>query len=186
MANNIEKTEEMKRYEEETGKFAIWRGNITESFKKWKKGEKIYDKNKERVSLYVSEKKKAQWQKFAVNNDISTISKLVRESVDSYMERRSKVGPRGKKNAEIDDISYLSHNLKEPLTSIKGYIQLILETYNEKLDKDLINLLEKVLEQTNFLESMIINQLDQGAITPADYDILIVDDHKQTISLLTN
>ena len=97
MANNIEKTEEMKRYEEETGKFAIWRGNITESFKKWKKGEKIYDKNKERVSLYVSEKKKAQWQKFAVNNDISTISKLVRESVDSYMERRSKVGPRGKK-----------------------------------------------------------------------------------------
>jgi CheY-like chemotaxis protein/GTPase SAR1 family protein len=32
-----------KQYEEETSKYAIWRGTITESFKKWLKGEKVYD-----------------------------------------------------------------------------------------------------------------------------------------------
>ena len=60
-----EKTKKlMKQYEKETSRHAIWRDNITESFKKWLKGErtikneflsmfqKKYDK--ERISLYVS------------------------------------------------------------------------------------------------------------------------------------
>ncbi|MCK4779608.1 MAG: hypothetical protein KAT57_05445, partial [Candidatus Lokiarchaeota archaeon] len=29
-------------YQEETDKYSIWRGSITEGFKKWLKGEKIY------------------------------------------------------------------------------------------------------------------------------------------------
>ncbi|MGV9170968.1 MAG: response regulator [Promethearchaeia archaeon] len=186
MSDNIEKTKEMEQYEEETGKFAIWRGKVTEGFKRWKKGEKIYDKDKERVSLYVSDETKAKWRKFAKGNDIPTISKLVRQGVNSFIKRKTVVKRRGKKNSDIDDISYLSHNLKEPLTSIKGYIQLILETYKDQLNEHLIDILEKVLEQTKYLESMIINQLDEGTVEEADYDILIVDDHKQTINLLTN
>ena len=39
---SIRFTEEMEKYEEETGKKAIWRGIITDGFKKWQKGEKIY------------------------------------------------------------------------------------------------------------------------------------------------
>ena len=33
--STIEKTDEMKRYEAETGRYAIWRGHITEGFKKY-------------------------------------------------------------------------------------------------------------------------------------------------------
>ncbi|MFX1340577.1 MAG: hypothetical protein ACFFDK_18350, partial [Promethearchaeota archaeon] len=58
---SIEKTEEMKKYEEETGRYAIWRGIITEGYKKWQRGEKIYHREKERISLYVSEKTKSKW-----------------------------------------------------------------------------------------------------------------------------
>ncbi len=43
----IKKTKEMKQYEEETGNYAIWNNKITDSFLRWKKGEKIYDKNKD-------------------------------------------------------------------------------------------------------------------------------------------
>ena len=39
----------MEKYEEETGKYAIWKGKVTESFKRWQKGEKIYEKDKERI-----------------------------------------------------------------------------------------------------------------------------------------
>ena len=63
----------MIRYEMETGKFAIWRGIITEGFKKWQKGEKIYEKNKERIMLLVSGENKKRWQNFIKTNDISTI-----------------------------------------------------------------------------------------------------------------
>ena len=33
----IEKTPLMKQFEEETGKLAIWKGEISKNFKKWKK-----------------------------------------------------------------------------------------------------------------------------------------------------
>ena len=31
----VKKTELMEQYEEETGKLAMWKGNITKEFKKW-------------------------------------------------------------------------------------------------------------------------------------------------------
>jgi len=58
----------MIKYEDETGKYAIWQEKITEGFKKWLKGEKIYDRDKERISLYVSENTKERWQEFYGNN----------------------------------------------------------------------------------------------------------------------
>ena len=46
----IKKTNEMTQYEEETGNYAIWSNKITDGFLRWKKGEKIYEKDKERIS----------------------------------------------------------------------------------------------------------------------------------------
>ena len=54
----------MALYQERTDKYAIWRGSITEGFKKWLKGEKIYDRDKERISLYVSEDTKKKMARF--------------------------------------------------------------------------------------------------------------------------
>ena len=48
--DDLKETKEMMEYEKETGKKAIWRGNVTEGFKKWQKGEKVYEKNKESQS----------------------------------------------------------------------------------------------------------------------------------------
>ena len=76
----------MEKYEKETGKFAIWRDRITEGFKKWQKGEKIYEKNKERIMILVSEEIKSKWQQFIKNNDYSTISKLVRDALKIFIE----------------------------------------------------------------------------------------------------
>ena len=87
----MKKTEEMKRYERETGKNAIWNGKITKDFKKWKAGKKIYHRNKERVSLYVSNNMKHEWEEFIKNHDdIPGYSKLIRESVTDYINKRLK------------------------------------------------------------------------------------------------
>ncbi len=46
----IKKIKEMEEYEKETGNYAIWNNEITDSFLEWNKREKTYDKDKERIS----------------------------------------------------------------------------------------------------------------------------------------
>ncbi|MFW9971627.1 MAG: hypothetical protein ACFFDF_15635, partial [Candidatus Odinarchaeota archaeon] len=87
--NSIKKTDEMRKYERITGRYAVWRGVITEGFRKWQRGEKIYQREKERISLYVSEDTKAKWLKYTKNNDDLTISKLIREAVSHFIENKS-------------------------------------------------------------------------------------------------
>ena len=136
--NNLNKTKEMENFEKETGKRAVWRGNITESFKKWQNGEDDFDIDKERISLYVSKDIKDEWLNFADHNDYSTLSKLIREALKFFIEYKSKIAIKNK-NVDIDLLSSLSHDLKEPLTSIKGYLQLIIEAHGNKLEDKVIS-----------------------------------------------
>ena len=54
-------------------------------------------------------------------------------------------------------ISNLSHALKEPLTSIKGYSQLLLETFQEQLSDNVKSTIKNIFEQTILLENKIIS-----------------------------
>jgi CheY-like chemotaxis protein len=156
ISNQIKKTEEMKRYEEETGKNAVWRKNITESFKKWQRGEKNYNVSKDRISLYVPEGLKNEWVKFAEENNYSTLSKLIRDALRFFIKQGSK----GKRNIDIDFLSGLSHDLKDPLTSLKAYLQLIIEQYGASFEENLLNILTNAFNQCSNLEKIIIENLD--------------------------
>ena len=180
----IEKTEEMEQYEKETGKYAIWREKITDGFQKWKKGEKIYDKDKERISFYVSEETKGKWKEFASSYKYPTISKLIREAVNNFIERKASLLNENLENLDIDAISSLSHSLKEPLTSIKGYLQLLIEEYGDKLEDNVLHIIENVLDQSNLLETKIIDKLDNNKEQGVPYDILIIEDSVTTVKLL--
>jgi len=182
----IEKTEEMKRYEEETGKYAVWRGTITEGFKKWKKGEKIYDRDKERISLYVSEDMKEKWIEFIQEKDISTISKLIRESVNSFIDEQSQLIKGDLYKMDLQTISNISHALKEPLTTIKGFSQLLIENYKEELDEEIMMTIQNIFDQSIQLENKIINILDNIKVETNKYDILLIEDDLATIRLLTS
>ena len=118
----------MEQYKEETEKYAIWRGVITEGFKRWLKGEKIYTRDKERISFYVSDEAKTEWQEFINENkdDYPSFSKLIRESVNTFIED-TKIQADDFSKINRNTISNISHALKEPLTSIKGFAQAILD-----------------------------------------------------------
>ncbi|MFX1236566.1 MAG: hypothetical protein ACFE8P_02465, partial [Promethearchaeota archaeon] len=49
------------QYENTTGKYYSRNGVVAEGFKKWKRGEKVYNRDKERISLYVSDETKNIW-----------------------------------------------------------------------------------------------------------------------------
>jgi len=174
-----ELTQEMRKYQEETGKYAIWRGLITEGFKRWQKGEKVYNRDKERISLYVSEDTKEHWTDFIKTNGMSTISKLIRESVKAFIADKNR-------NLSSTTVSNISHALKEPLTSIKGYSQLLIETYKDQLSNQVFDTVKNIFDQSILLENKIINFLDNIEGQSPSYDILLIEDDLATIRLITS
>ena len=179
----------MIQYKEENDKYAIWRGAITEGFKKWLKGEKIYTRDKERISLYVDDKIKGNWQKFINKNKDSfpTFSELIRQSVKSFMEDSSRVSSELSK-LNPSTLSNISHALKEPLTSIKGYSQLLLESeeFKGKLSEHVEETIKNIFDQSNLLENIIKNFLDNIEPESTPYDILLIEDDLATIRLITS
>ncbi len=173
----------MKSYERETNRYAVWRGIITEGFKKWQKGEKIYQRDKERISLYVTEDTKLKWLNYTKNDGNLTISKLIREAVDTFIESQEQFKGTGLGKLNPETISNISHTLKEPLTSIKGYSQLLLENYREKLNDQVLDTVKNIFEQSVLLEKKIINILDNIKVKP-EYDVLLVEDDLATIRLI--
>lgn len=141
-----------------------------------------YNQDKERISLYVSKDVKEEWQTFAKNNDFSTLSKLIREALKFYIQCRGL------------NIPSLSHGLKEPLTSIKGYLQLILETSGDSLDDNVVSTLRNVLNQCSILENKIVDYLDKfepekeevEVGDEIEYDLLLIEDDVETVNLLTS
>jgi len=187
---NSEKVKKlMKQYEEETTKYAIWRGAITEGFIKWLKGEKVYTRAKERISLYVAEDVKEDWQNFINTNKNSfpTFSELIRQSVNSFIEDSGRVSSELSK-LNPATLSNISHALKEPLTSIKGYSQLLLESedYRGKLSNHVEETIKNIFDQSNLLENIIKNFLDNIKPETTPYDILLIEDDLATIRLITS
>ncbi len=141
-----------------------------------------YNQDKERISLYVAKDVKEEWQTFAKNNDFSTLSKLIREALKFYIQCRRL------------DLPSLSHGLKEPLTSIKGYLQLILETSGDSLDDNIVSTLRNVLNQCSILENKIVDYLDKfepekeevDINNEIEYDLLLIEDDNETVNLLTS
>jgi len=179
----------MRQYEEENDKYAIWRGAITEGFKKWLKGEKIYTRDKERISLYVEDKIKGDWQKFISKNKASfpTFSELIRQSVKAFIADSNNVSNELSK-LNPSTLSNISHALKEPLTSIKGYSQLLLESekYRGKLSVHVEETIRNIFDQSNLLENIIKSFLDNIQPESIPYDILLIEDDLATIRLITS
>ncbi len=178
ISNKENKTEEMEKYEEETGKKAIWRGIITDGFKKWQKGEKVYIEGKERINVLISEERKNKWLGFVKESDIATISKLVRTSVEFYMDSKSKTD-------QINEFLNSSHHLKEELSSIKGFSQMLMEEYKDELSWDVLLKIKEIFDKSINIENIINNILNVDFIGKDKYDVLIIDDDDSTVFLIS-
>lgn len=181
---NSDKVKElMDQYEKDTGKYAVWRGLVTEGFKKWLKGDKIYLRDKERISLYVTEDTKEKWLKYIKNNETPTISKLIRKAVEFFIESKKDQYETDLFKISPIRVTNISHALKEPLTSIKGYSQLLLENYKDKLNDQILDTVKNIFDQSILLENKIISFLDNIKVE-TEYDVLLIEDDPSTIQLI--
>ncbi|MHA1803680.1 MAG: response regulator [Promethearchaeota archaeon] len=185
-SKKLKKTLEMIQYEKETGKYAIWKGEITNDFKKWLKGKKKPENEKERISLYVTRDMKRKWTEFARECGYSTISKFIREAVNHFIDEKSRTIRGAKFKLDKEAMKSISHTLKEPLTSIKGYSQFLLETEDKILNEDIRNAIQNIFDSSIMLENKIVNILDKISTESEGTDILLIEDDLSTIRLLTS
>ncbi|MCK4383533.1 MAG: response regulator [Candidatus Lokiarchaeota archaeon] len=122
---------------------------------------------------------KNKWERFVDENEFTTISMLIRKAVNFYIDSKSKI-------SLINNISKFTHDLKEPLTSIKGFSQLILENESDKLTPNILLRIKEIFAQSVFLENKINFIINEFKPESQTYDILIVEDDTSTIMVLTD
>ncbi|MBN2152501.1 MAG: response regulator [Candidatus Lokiarchaeota archaeon] len=178
MTEDANKSDEMLRYEQETGKLAVYRGIITESFKKWRNGAKIYKRDKQRIALYISDDEKCRWQRFIEANPSLNISRLIRAAVNFYIDRPGDAGA-------FQDARQASLGLKNPLTIIKGVSELLLDAYKGRLDADVEARIRDIHSKSLVMEALIKGAIDKPESVGPKYDVLVVDDDPPTVELIT-
>jgi CheY-like chemotaxis protein len=173
------KSSEVDKFEQETGKNSIWKGNITKNFQKWEEGKKIYSREKERISFYLDAKEKIEWKEFIDQNlQFKNFSQLIRKVVRVFINNPSSI-LQTRFSITDHDFYYFIHQIKEELTLIKGNAELIIQERNLTLQDSLSKKLDLIIDSCRAIETKI-NDIDQVN----DYDILIVDDKEETIRLL--
>lgn len=139
---------------------------------------KIKNNPKERVTILISKDIKAKWENFIERKKFNTISNLIRNAVNFYIDSENLI-------SLIKNIDIFSHKLKEPLTAIKGFSQLIIDNYSDKLDINILLHLKEIYNQSKILEIQINDLFSNMASEKQNYDILIVDDDLPTLQVLT-
>ena len=139
---------------------------------------KDYYSGKKRISVYISDEVEKEWQEFIKKNNISSISKLIREGISYYIEEKSSL--------ISQDLSFFTHSLKERFTIIKGNLQLILEKYQKDFNNDILSIINHLLDEIKQFEERFIFRLEKSGETTSEYDILLIEDDLSTIELVTN
>ncbi|TXT53208.1 MAG: Signal transduction response regulator [Promethearchaeota archaeon] len=130
-----------------------------------------------RINLVVNEKRKKRWDNFVEKADIS-LSQLIRESVDDYIKS-------DKLSKDVESFSKYSHNLKEELSSIKGFSQMLIEEYKDQLDWEVLLKIKEIYDKSINIEKIMDRILNEDKSEKGSYDILIVDDDDSTVHLLS-
>jgi len=96
-----------------------------------------------------------------------------RAMADKVMERSRQFEEMNKQlvalNKEMESFSYsVSHDLRSPLRSIDGFSQILLEDYQDKLDSEAQNYLDRIRMETQRMAQLIDNMLDLSRLNRAE------------------
>ncbi len=132
-----------------------------------------------RINLMIPLDIREKWDAFIEKGEINTISKLVRESVDFYMNSKER-------EKDLEGFSTYSHDLKNELNAIKGFSQILIEEYKDELSWDVLLKIKEIYDKSVNIEKILNKISGEERFEKEQYDVLIVDDDDSTIHLLTD
>jgi len=103
------------------------------------------------------------------------------ESIRDITERKQTEEKLKQTNSELDAFVYtISHDLRSPLTAVIGYSQLLSSTYEDQLDREALECLEKIENQGERMVSLLEDLLSLAKVgylarptEPVDLDIIV-------------
>jgi CheY-like chemotaxis protein len=169
--------EKLLEYKENYPSLIVIRfGQVTNQFKNYLRGMKMYERDKKRISFYLTEEKKKRWRRFIESKEqIPTFSKLIREAVEFYIENSH-----FSNDLDIEQ-NYLA--LKQHLTVVKGALDFLLKEYSEQLGHVVLNIIQDAFDQSLLIESEIRTIEDKTQDTE-NIDLFCVEDEPGTMKLL--
>lgn len=137
-------------------------------------------KKNPRINFIIENEVKDKWTKFVENNDeISTISKLIRMAVESFIEQQDG-------NAENTKVAKYAHRIKEELSSIKGYSQMLIDEFKDEWPFEKLKKLTYIYKNSINIENIINLIQNPQSVEKEEFDVLIVDDNPDAINLITD
>jgi len=90
-------------------------------------------------------------------------------------------------NSELERFAYVaSHDLQEPLSMVKSYLQLLEKRYNDKLDEDANEFIKFAVEGSQRMKDLISDLLAYSRVGTRGKDFEIVDCEKILENVLQN
>lgn len=138
-----------------------------------------YISEKERITILIDSETREIWEDFKEKNRFPSISELIREKVNFCIEQADLI-------SVIKNFNKFSHDLKEPLTSIKGFSQIIIKNYADKIESSILDKIKKIYNQTELLEQKINVILEDSGSENSQlkYDVLVIEDDPDTVFLI--
>ncbi len=132
-----------------------------------------------RVNLNVIDETHKRWKKFQESSKFSTLSQLIRESVEIFISSYSKTETK-------EALSKNSHELRGELSSIKGFSQMLIEEYKDELSWDVLLKIKEIYDKSVNIEKILNKVLNTEKIMEEIFDVLIVEDDDSTVHLLSD
>lgn len=137
-------------------------------------------KKNPRINFLIENEVKDKWIKFIENNDdLSTLSKLIRIAVDNYIEQKLN-------KEESYKISKFAHRIKEELSSIKGYSKMLMDEFKDKWSFENLKKLSHIYQNSLTIENIINLIQNPENVEKQKFDVLIIDDNPGAIDLITD
>jgi light-regulated signal transduction histidine kinase (bacteriophytochrome) len=91
--------------------------------------------------------------------------KKLRHKVEELAKARKELEARSATNIQLDHFAHtVSHDLREPIRTMKSFSQLLKRRYGEQLDKDANEYLDFISSAANFMSNMITDMLEYSVV----------------------
>jgi CheY-like chemotaxis protein len=169
--------EKLLKYKENyPSRLVIRFGQVTTQFKNYLRGMKTYERDKKRISFYLTEEQKKRWRGFIESKEqIPTFSKLIREAVEFYIENTH-----FSNDLDIEQ-NYLA--FKQHLTVVKGALDFLLNEYSKQVGDEVLDIIQDAFDHSILIESKIGTIRDKTQNTE-NIDLFCVEDVPETMKLL--
>lgn len=117
------------------------------------------------LSAQTYERNAYSTDRLALLESIASVAAIAIEKVKLYQETVQKSEEIEARNKELDDFTYVvSHDLKEPLISVEGYVKILKDEYGETFDETGQQFLRSILEACTHMKRLIEDLLQLSRV----------------------